>query len=370
MDTETTTRGPAIVEYPQYYDPAHTLLLYPFASGFPGWSGDEPICSKESNTSPRSYDDDYDSVQLSDDIIIPADYYGATCECDMLSLCSTCFRASPSPFAFDPSFQEHLDIVEPPPPQAQLPVVVVPPVVAELEPPIVNNVVLPQFAHTRQYQMASEYHESQETVHYLENPVVVVSKKKTTTTKQKKKRKRKKSSASPKPRGRAARKKGGVITAETCPRDEQGKPLLPVKIGANFKLLSLGVLVPGESSRWRVHSIPMPVGYASERQFHSIADPTQKVWWRSEVIKGEDGYPRFRVTDPLAPDEPFVDISMGRVWTDVAKKVRTLQERSTKSVLSGPKCFGFDRPIVRDLINEMVGVSSEHGRNKRRTRSE
>ena len=134
---------------------------------------------------------------------------------------------------------------------------------------------------------------------------------------------------------------------------------LPIRIGNNMVINKIGHCVY-DRPRFHCERYIYPVGFESMRQFTSIINPHEKVWYRSSIRDDGGDDPIFRVEIPNtkyvfegnAPSTPWSDV-MREV--EASKKRHRMQGNKTTTV-SGPEYFGLSAPAIRELMSKLPGA--------------
>jgi hypothetical protein len=148
---------------------------------------------------------------------------------------------------------------------------------------------------------------------------------------------------------------------------------LPVSLGSNLRLVSLGTLIPGDKA-FECHSTPFPVGFCSERVYKQ-PEWTGKLRFRSEILNVE-GKPLFRVTSLSEDGIVFEADNPSEAWKLAIdfydKKIKKVVE-SDVTVESGKRLgnllFGLsDSRVIRELLKlpEAVKFKSLQRANRRK----
>jgi len=120
--------------------------------------------------------------------------------------------------------------------------------------------------------------------------------------------------------------------------------------------LSLGKVVT-DRKKFHAKRYIWPVGFKSTRQYPSMADPTVRVLYTSEIVDGGDE-PKFNVTPEGG--ETIQATTPSGAWTEVVKRVNDMKlEKTGKrlfTTVSGPEMFGFSHPTIAKLIQELPGA--------------
>jgi len=139
--------------------------------------------------------------------------------------------------------------------------------------------------------------------------------------------------------------------------DDNGKPILPIKIGLSLTLVSLGTVVydrPGFHNERYLFTD----GYISEKLFPSCTNPNEKVWFRSSIIDDGGELPLFRVEQIGEKGIVFEGRAPSKPWLDAVKAVEDKKKEeglpgNRSLTISGPDSFGLSSPLVMHLMKEL-----------------
>ncbi|CAO3662765.1 unnamed protein product [Umbelopsis vinacea] len=133
------------------------------------------------------------------------------------------------------------------------------------------------------------------------------------------------------------------------PKDESGKPILPIQIGS-FQLISLGK-VELRDGYYNERYI-WPVGYCIKRTYMSMKNKHENTEYSCTIEEDGDS-PKFRIVADDDPDHPIEASTATGAWGNVVRQANKIRGRGhlTCSV-SGPEYFGYAHPAIADLINE------------------
>ncbi|KAK8638049.1 hypothetical protein V6N13_136492 [Hibiscus sabdariffa] len=135
------------------------------------------------------------------------------------------------------------------------------------------------------------------------------------------------------------------------------------RINCNVEPLKFGVVLSGRL--WCNSQAIFPKGFKSRVRYMSVLDPSNMVYYVSEILDaGRDG-PLFMVSVENFPSEVFIHVSASRCWEMVREKVNqeiTKQHRVGKTnlpplqppgSLDGLEMFGFSSPEIIQAIEAM-----------------
>eukprot|EP00698_Gefionella_okellyi_P017255 TRINITY_DN501_c0_g1_i4.p1 TRINITY_DN501_c0_g1~~TRINITY_DN501_c0_g1_i4.p1 ORF type:complete len:549 (-),score=80.82 TRINITY_DN501_c0_g1_i4:1090-2736(-) len=130
---------------------------------------------------------------------------------------------------------------------------------------------------------------------------------------------------------------------------------LPLHLG-QLTVFKLGKVVPECVTRTAAY----PIGYTSERSYHSILQPRHRGRYRAEILEGSSGRPLFRVTPLEDPSYVYTSETPTGALKRVVEKVtemRTIAEgHRVNTTISGPLFFGLYSDIVCDAIHRLPGA--------------
>ena len=134
---------------------------------------------------------------------------------------------------------------------------------------------------------------------------------------------------------------------------------LPIRIGNKLVVNKIGHCVY-DRPRFHCERYIYPVGFESMRQFTSIINPHERVWYRSSIRDdGGDG-PIFRVEIPNTK-YVFEGNAPSKPWSDVMREVDVSKKRhrmpcNKAMAVSGPENFGLSAPAIRELMAKLPGA--------------
>jgi chromodomain-helicase-DNA-binding protein 7 len=138
--------------------------------------------------------------------------------------------------------------------------------------------------------------------------------------------------------------------------DDNGAPVLPIHVTYEQEVLDLGHIVTDRRCFHSAYYI-FPAGFKSRRLFASILNPSEKVWYISEIIDTGGDLPLFRVTMESHPEISFESHYASIPWTAVGKKVLEMRGQGDRQLnVSGPPYFGLAHPVVCYLLQQMEGA--------------
>jgi hypothetical protein len=141
------------------------------------------------------------------------------------------------------------------------------------------------------------------------------------------------------------------------PRDEDGKPIFPIRLSNTVWITDLGHIV---SDRVNFHTerFIYPVGFKSSRPYFSTFDPPQKVRYTSEIVDTGAELPVFRVTMDGHPEVSFEGPTLSSPWNALTRKIFELRGEAGGRVatVTGAQYFGLHHPAIRYLIQQMEGA--------------
>jgi hypothetical protein len=147
-----------------------------------------------------------------------------------------------------------------------------------------------------------------------------------------------------------------VVRIPNIAYDENGSPKLPIHLSRMHYVSDLGHIV---TDRLDFHTdrYIYPAGFRSARLHFSTLNPSEKVWYTSEILDTGDELPLFRVTMDSQPEISFEGNSPSAPWNIIASKAREIRGNRDRMIgLSGPEYFGLTSPIICHLIQHMEGA--------------
>ncbi|KAL3700549.1 hypothetical protein R1sor_018571 [Riccia sorocarpa] len=141
---------------------------------------------------------------------------------------------------------------------------------------------------------------------------------------------------------------------EEVPRDINGRPIFPIKLGPSLQVYDLGKVVWNRPA-FHSEKYIWPAGYKSRRAYASMLNSNRIFYWCEIVDDGQA--PEFRLTPEDDENNPVIGISATAVWTVVVKRVGLLRleegGKKTFANVSGPEYFGFANPTIARLIQQL-----------------
>ena len=142
--------------------------------------------------------------------------------------------------------------------------------------------------------------------------------------------------------------------------DETHEVLMPLKIKGGCEVISLGKVVIGsECKNFNSRKYIWPVGFESRRMSQSFKNAGQRTMYTSQILRGDDGRPRFCVRADDATDEPIYSPSSSSAWTTVLKMsndMKPIGQRRKNVTVSGPEMFGYSDSLIMALFEELPNV--------------
>ncbi|CAO3660726.1 unnamed protein product [Umbelopsis ramanniana] len=133
------------------------------------------------------------------------------------------------------------------------------------------------------------------------------------------------------------------------PKDEDGKPILPIQIGS-FQLVSIGK-VELRDGYYNERYI-WPVGYCIKRTYMSMKNKHENTDYTCTIEEDGDA-PKFRIVAEDDTDHPIEASTATGAWGNVVRQANRIRGRGHLSCsVSGPEYFGYAHPAIADLINE------------------
>jgi len=145
------------------------------------------------------------------------------------------------------------------------------------------------------------------------------------------------------------------ITIPDYEQDEDGNPILPLRISSSLVLVSMGNVVfdrPGFHSNRYIY----PDGYCAERLYTSVTNPSEKAWYRSSIVDTGGETPVFRVEMAENPKMCFEGNAPSNPWMNIIKAIETKLKSHRSLTVSGPDFFGLSTPIVQHLMQRMENI--------------
>ncbi|KAH8555052.1 hypothetical protein BGW37DRAFT_482272 [Umbelopsis sp. PMI_123] len=133
------------------------------------------------------------------------------------------------------------------------------------------------------------------------------------------------------------------------PKDEFGKPILPIQIGS-FQLISIGK-VELRDGYYNERYI-WPVGYCIKRTYMSMKNKHENTEYTCTIEEDGDA-PKFCIVADDDTDHPIEASTATGAWGNVVRQANRIRGRGHLSCsVSGPEYFGYAHPAIADLINE------------------
>ncbi|KAI6108541.1 FYRN-domain-containing protein [Pisolithus croceorrhizus] len=136
------------------------------------------------------------------------------------------------------------------------------------------------------------------------------------------------------------------------PRDEKGKPLLPLSVGI-MTVINLGEVCMRE--HFHTERYIFPVGYEVTRRYHSTVDPQTEAVYHCSIVDGGDG-PKFKIVGSDAPNRPIIAGTATGAWSNIVKQANAIRNRQHSNSVSGPDFFGLGQNTIKHLIQELPGA--------------
>jgi chromodomain-helicase-DNA-binding protein 7 len=100
-----------------------------------------------------------------------------------------------------------------------------------------------------------------------------------------------------------------------------------------------------------------PAGFKSSRLYFSVLNPSERIWYTSEIVDTGAELPLFRVTMNDHPEIFFEGNSPSSPWYHIVKHVMEAGGGESDTVrLTGRRCIGLSFPVIRYLIQGMKGA--------------
>jgi hypothetical protein len=148
-----------------------------------------------------------------------------------------------------------------------------------------------------------------------------------------------------------------VIPIPKIPRDEDGKPIFPIRLSDTFWITDLGHVV-SDRENFHTDKLIYPAGFRSSRLYASVFNPSQKARYTSEILDTGDELPLFRVTMEGHPDVSFEGPTLSSPWNALAKRILELRGEAggRLTTVIGSKYYGLSHPAICYLIQQMKGA--------------
>jgi len=134
------------------------------------------------------------------------------------------------------------------------------------------------------------------------------------------------------------------------PRDLEGKPILPMRLGI-LTLVSLGEILWDNPNFHNARYI-WPVGFESVRSYASMKYNDKMANYTCR-IKNQDGASRFEIIPDDDPENVVSAPTATGAWTTVLKEANRIRNKESTNSASGPDYFGFSHPVVIKLIQDL-----------------
>ncbi|KAG5463076.1 MAG: F/Y-rich N-terminus-domain-containing protein, partial [Olpidium bornovanus] len=152
------------------------------------------------------------------------------------------------------------------------------------------------------------------------------------------------SAGAPRPRHLKRKNPGTPRRVHDYPRDEHGRPILPIRIGT-VNIHALGRIDTPFRDNFHNERYIYPENFQSSRQYMSMVDPNGTATYVSTVAE-EKGEPRFIVRADDQPDRVFQAKSPTGAWTPIVRGANAIRNREHSNSANGPDLFGFSLPQV------------------------
>jgi chromodomain-helicase-DNA-binding protein 7 len=138
--------------------------------------------------------------------------------------------------------------------------------------------------------------------------------------------------------------------------DGNGALILPIGIAPTAFVIDLGRIV---TDRPDFHSerYIFPAGFKSSRLYWSTINPSEKVWYTSEIVDTGDAMPLFRVTMDDHPEISIDGNSPFSPWQSIARRVAEARGQSGRGAALRER-FGLSSPVICYLIQQMAGAET------------
>lgn len=141
---------------------------------------------------------------------------------------------------------------------------------------------------------------------------------------------------------------------QPVPRDEDGRPVMPLQIGV-LTVQDLGHVIwdrPG----FHTERYIWPVGYTITRSYPSMIDPHSNTIVRATILDDGNNQPLFRIECQDCPDEPIVANSATGAWTAMVKRANEVRGIPRTNSASGPDYYGLGHATIASLVQELEGA--------------
>lgn len=142
---------------------------------------------------------------------------------------------------------------------------------------------------------------------------------------------------------------------QPVPRDEEGRPIMPLHIGV-FTVEDFGHVVwdrPG----FHTERYIWPVGYTITRSYPSMIDANSLTTVRATILDDGGHQPLFKIECEDCPNEPIVANSATGAWTAMVKRANEVRGVLRTNSASGPDYYGLGHATIASLIQELDGAS-------------
>ncbi|KAI9283644.1 F/Y rich C-terminus-domain-containing protein [Umbelopsis sp. AD052] len=142
---------------------------------------------------------------------------------------------------------------------------------------------------------------------------------------------------------------------QPVPRDDEGRPIMPLHIGV-FTVEDFGHVVwdrPG----FHTERYIWPVGYTITRSYPSMIDANSLTTVRATILDDGGHQPLFKIECEDCPNEPIVANSATGAWTAMVKRANEVRGVLRTNSASGPDYYGLGHATIASLIQELDGAS-------------
>ncbi|OHT08842.1 F/Y-rich N-terminus family protein [Tritrichomonas foetus] len=142
-------------------------------------------------------------------------------------------------------------------------------------------------------------------------------------------------------------------------KDANGDPKFPLILSPSLVIVSLGKVVYDRDAFHNQRYL-YPDGFISERLYHNMRNPHEKIWYQSLILDRGGNEPIFRVQAKDDPTIAFEGSAPSNPWLNIVKEVSEKRGSGSQTV-SGPEFFGMAHPLTQMLMSKMENADKCRG---------
>ncbi|EAY22905.1 F/Y-rich N-terminus family protein [Trichomonas vaginalis G3] len=152
--------------------------------------------------------------------------------------------------------------------------------------------------------------------------------------------------------GHEANLDGKLVIVPNYEVDDKGNPIFPINLSPSSRLISLGKVVYDRPNFHNARYLYTD-GFCSEKLYISAVNPSQRVWYRSEILDRGGEFPYFKVSLVDQPDIYWEGNAPSNPWICIIRQIEAKKRSNRALTISGPDYFCLTHPITISLMQKL-----------------